>query len=183
MSDQEQTIYVSRECKTDHYDKRLISKIVKEVENGLPRKEAIRIYNLGKSSLDGWMRTYGSLEYQEQTKRKTYTNLQKRTIVTAIEQGRLTIRDAKIAYNIKSEKSIRDWIKHYKSEKVEICIENTLPMANVKRSNQDLEKEALHRALQEAELKIKALNTLIDVAEDQLKVDIRKKSGAKQSQK
>ena len=36
MSDQEQTIYVSRECKSDHYDKRLISKIVKEVENGLP---------------------------------------------------------------------------------------------------------------------------------------------------
>lgn len=54
------------------------------------------------------MRTYGSPEYQEQTKWKTYTNLQKRTIVTAIEQGRLTIRDAKIAYNIKSEKLIRD---------------------------------------------------------------------------
>lgn len=54
------------------------------------------------------MRTYGSPEYQEQTKRKTYTNLQKRTIVTAIEQGRLTIRGAKIAYNIKSEKLIRD---------------------------------------------------------------------------
>ena len=33
----------------------------------------------------------------------------------------------------------------------------------------------------EAELKIKALNTLIDVAEEQLKIDIRKKSGARQS--
>ncbi|QOW10048.1 transposase [Kaistella flava (ex Peng et al. 2021)] len=183
MSDQDQEIYVSREHKTGHYDKRLISKIVKEVENGLPRKEAIRIYGLGKSSLDSWMRTYGSLEYQEKSKRKTYTNLQKRTIVSAIEQGRLTIKDAKIAYHIKSEKSIRDWIKQYKSEKVEICIENTLPMAKVKPSVQDLEKEALHKALQEAELRIKALNTLIDVAEDQLKIDIRKKSGAKQSQK
>lgn len=183
MSDQDQEIYVSREHKTGHYDKRLISKIVKEVENGLPRKEAIRIYDLGKSSLDGWMRTYGSIKYQEQTKRKTYPNLQKRTIVSAIEQGRLTIKDAKIAYHIKSEKSIRDWIKEYKSEKVEICIENILPMAKVKPSVQDLEKEALHKALQEAELRIKALNTLIDVAEDQLKIDIRKKSGAKQSQK
>ena len=45
----------------------------------------------------------------------------------------------------------------------------------------DLEKEALLQALKEAELKIKALNTLIDVAKDQLKIDIRKKSGAKQS--
>ena len=43
------------------------------------------------------------------------------------------------------------------------------------------EKESLEKALKEAELKIKALNTLIDVAEEQLKIDIRKKSGAKQS--
>ena len=39
----------------------------------------------------------------------------------------------------------------------------------------------MEKALKEAELKIKALNTLIDVAEEQLKIDIRKKSGAKQS--
>ncbi|MCX2679386.1 hypothetical protein OOZ15_05470 [Galbibacter sp. EGI 63066] len=36
------------------------------------------------------------------------------------------------------------------------------------------DKEALEKALQEAELKIKALNTLIDVTEEQLKIDIRK---------
>jgi transposase-like protein len=129
------------------------------------------------------MRDYGSPEYQEKIKRRSYTNLQKRTIVTAIEQGRLTIKDAKTAYNIKSEKIIRNWIVQYKSEKVEICIENTSPMAKDKPSSKDLEKEALQKALQEAELKIKALNTLIDVAEEQLKIDIRKKSGAKQSSK
>jgi hypothetical protein len=44
-----------------------------------------------------------------------------------------------------------------------------------------LQTAALQKALREAELKIKALNTLIDVAEEQLKIDIRKKSGAKQS--
>ncbi len=181
METPEQEIYVSREHKQSRYDKRLILKIVKEVENGLPRKEANRIYGLGKASLDGWMRDYGSPEYREKIKRRSYTNLQKRTIVTAIEQGRLSIKDAKTAYNIKSEKIIRNWIVQYKSEKVEICIENTSPMAKEKSSSKDLEKEALQKALQEAELKIKALNTLIDVAEDQLKIDIRKKSGAKQS--
>jgi len=45
------------------------------------------------------------------------------------------------------------------------------------------EAEALKKALEEAQMKIKALNTLIDVAEDQLKIDIRKKSGARQSSK
>ena len=44
-----------------------------------------------------------------------------------------------------------------------------------------LGRVTLQKALQEAELKIKALNTLIDVAEEQLKIEIRKKSGAKQS--
>lgn len=54
-------------------------------------------------------------------------------------------------------------------------------MTKDRSSSKDLEKEALQKALQEAELKIKALNTLIDVAEEQLKIEIRKKSGAKQS--
>ena len=181
MEHQEQEVYASREHKQSRYDKRLILKIVNEVENGLPRKAANRIYGLGKSTLHGWMREYGSMNYQQNIKRKTFSNLQKRTIVTAIEQGRLTIKEAKTAYNIKNEKIIRNWIVQYKSEKVEICIENTSPMAKDKPSSKDLEKEALQKALQEAELKIKALNTLIDVAEEQLKIDIRKKSGAKQS--
>ena len=38
----------------------------------------------------------------------------------------------------------------------------------------------LQQALQDAELKIAALNMLIDVAEEQLKINIRKKPGAKQ---
>jgi transposase-like protein len=181
MKFQEQENYALGEPKGRRYDKRLILKIVKEVEQGLPRKEATRIYGLGQSSLDDWMRVYGSSMYHEKIKRKTYSNLQKRTIVTAIEQGRLTIKEAKIAYNIKTEKSIRDWLLQYKSEKVEICIENSAPMSKEKPSVKDLEKEALQKALQQAELKIKALNTLIDVAEEQLKMNIRKKSGARQS--
>ncbi len=181
MEHQEQEIYASREHKQSRYDRRLILKIVKEIEAGLPRKEANRIYGLGKSTLHSWMRDYGSNNYHLNIKRKTFSNLQKRTIVTAIEQGRLTVKEAKTAYNIKTEKIIRNWLVQYKSEKVEICIENTSQVAKDISSSKDLEKVALQKALQEAELKIKALNTLIDVAEDQLKIDIRKKSGAKQS--
>jgi hypothetical protein len=45
----------------------------------------------------------------------------------------------------------------------------------------DPEKDALKKALEEAQLKISALNTLIDVAEGQFKISIRKKAGARQS--
>jgi transposase-like protein len=181
MEHQEQENYASREKKQSHYDKRLILKVVEEIEKGLPRKEAIRLYGPGKTTLDSWMKNYGSSAYQEHIKRRSYTNLQKRTIVSAIEQGRLTISEAKIAYNVKTKKTIKDWLEQYKSEKVVICVENTSPMPKDRPSSKDLKNEALLKALQEAELKIKALNTLIDVAEEQLKIDIRKKSGAKQS--
>lgn len=52
MEHQEQEVYAVREHKQSHYDKRLILKIVKEVESGLPRKEANRIYSLGKATLN-----------------------------------------------------------------------------------------------------------------------------------
>lgn len=168
---------VERSSKQERYDKRLILKIVQEVEAGLPRKEAKRIYKLGKSSLDVWMKRYGSEHYHQDLKRRSYTKLQKRTIVTAIEQGRMTIKEARSAYNIKTEKTIRDWLLRFKEEKVDLCIEIQPQMAKQKSPD----KQALEKALQEAELKINALNTMIDVAEEQLKIDIRKKSGAKQS--
>lgn len=168
---------VFRSSKQARFDKRLILKIVKEVEEGLPRKDAKRIYGLGRSSLDVWMNRYGSEHYHQNLKRRSYTKLQKRTIVTAIEQGRMTVREARTAYDIKTEKTIRAWILTFKNEKVDLCEETQPQMAN----KVPPERQALEKALKEAELKIKALNTLIDVAEEHLKIDIRKKSGAKQS--
>lgn len=173
--------YAPRTKPQSHYDRRLILKIVKEVEEGLPRKEAIQIYGLGKTSLTAWLREYGSPNYQQHIKRKSYSNLQKRTIVSAVEQGRMSIKEAQVAYKIKSLKTIREWLHHYKSEKVEICIETPPPMGKDKKIVDTASTATLQKALQEAELKIKALNTLIDVAEEQLKIDIRKKFGARQS--
>lgn len=183
MEHKEQEIYAVREHKQSRYDKRLILKVVREIEAGLPRKEANRIYGLGKSTLHGWMQDYGSPNYQQNIKRQCYSNLQKRTIVTAIEQGRMTIKEAQTAYNIKSEKLIRSWLTQYKAEKVDLCFAKEPAMAKKPSPISTAQAEALQKALEEAEMKIKALNTLIDVAEEQLKIDIRKKSGARQSSK
>ena len=183
MEHKEQEIYALREHKQSRYDKRLILKVVSEVESGLPRREANRIYGLGKSTLHGWMQDYGSPHYQQNIKRQCYSNLQKRTIVTAIEQGRMTIKEAQTAYNVKTEKLIRNWLTQYKAEKVELCLAKEPAMDKEPRPISAVQAEALQKALEEAQMKIKALNTLIDVAEEQLKIDIRKKSGARQSSK
>lgn len=60
MEREEQAFYALRKNKQSRYDKRLILKIVREVEAGLPCKEANRIYELGKTSLDSWIKQYGS---------------------------------------------------------------------------------------------------------------------------
>ncbi|MGV0940162.1 hypothetical protein [Empedobacter sp. ULE_I140] len=177
MKKTDEVDYVVRENKYSRYDKRLIMKIVKEVESGLPRKEATRIYGLGKATLDAWMRNYGSEIYHEAIKRRSYTKLEKRTIVSAIEQGRMTVNEAKIAYQIKNVKLINEWVRQYKVEKVDIFSDNESIMDKSILISKKAEKESL----QKVELQIKALNTLIDVAGEHLKIDIRKKFGAKQS--
>ena len=65
MKDQEALIYVARNNKQSRFDKRLILKVVSEIEKGLPRKEAIQTYGLSVPTLDSWMRNYGSQDYQE----------------------------------------------------------------------------------------------------------------------
>jgi transposase len=69
-------------------------------------------------------------------------------------------------------------------ENVELAVYDPFEMKDKPEGQSDLpdpEKEALKKALEDAQLKISALNTLIDVAEDQFKIKIRKKAGARQS--
>ena len=46
--------YAPRPYRFSRYDKRLILKVVQEIEEGLPRKEAIRIYGLEPSIIREW---------------------------------------------------------------------------------------------------------------------------------
>lgn len=177
MRHKEQEVYAIRERKQSHYEQMLILKVVKEVGTGLPRKEANRIYELGKSCLYNWMRKYGSMNYHQNVKRKSYTNLQKRTVVTTIEQGKMSIKEPQTAYSV----IIRNRLEQYKAEKVELYIITETVMAKKTKPVSPAQAEALQKALEEVELKIKALKTLINVPKEQLKINIRKKSGAKQN--
>ena len=68
-------------------------------------------------------------------------------------------------------------------EKYDLVGINTIsPMPKTPKKKSGDEVRDLQQALAEAQLKIKALDTMIDIAEEQLKIDIRKKSGAKQSE-
>ncbi len=177
----EEIVYLKRKTSRSRYDSRLIMKIVKEIESGVPRKAIELKYGVGHESLRTWVQRYSSADYQPPV-RKVYTTSEKRSIVRAVEGG-MSISEAVIVFGISYRSLIQHWMKKFKVENAEISISNPIEMPKKTTDTSAAEIKALRQALSEANLKIKALDTLIDVAQENLKIDIRKKPGARQSAK
>jgi len=164
------------------YSRKIALEAVRLAEDGVCRKEIREKFNLGSQTLDSWMRRYGSQEYQH-NKRRIYSKKERRAVINAVLHQGMSYREAQVAFGLCSVDSVRRWVKESLEEKPDLC-EAVEPMAkNNKKEQEPEDVAALRRELELAKLKIEALNTLIDVAEDQLKIDIRKKSGARRSSK
>jgi len=172
-------IYSERTSKQQRFDKRLILHIVHLVEQGTPRRDLMDQYGMASCTLGDWIRRYSS----KVSKYKSYTVSEKRSVVRAVESG-MSVKQAQIVFNISYPSVIRGWIKKFTSENAELSGFKTIEVPKkTPETSEALELKALKKALEEANLKIRALDTMIDIAEDQLKIDIRKKSGARQSSK
>ena len=106
----------------------------------------------------------------------------KRWLVREIAVGRMTVQQALDKFNFQSKDPyslLKNWRKQYAPE-----IELTLPLMSEKEriKSEALQKriKELEKQLEHSQMKNIALETLIDVAEETLKVPIRKKAGAKQ---
>jgi transposase len=164
-----------------HFDKQLIKEIIKAVERGCSRAELIKRYGMAKSTLADWVREYASPIYH--ASQKPLSAPQRRSLVRAVVERGMTLQEAKLTYQLPSTKVVSRYILMAEKEKTELRRIALLMPANETRSEalSADDAAALKKALEEAELKIKALNTLIDVAEEQFKIAIRKKPGARQS--
>lgn len=124
-------------------------------------------------------------------RKPVYDQAFKSTICLEVLWGNLSYSEARSAYGIKGQGTIPRWVKQYQNQ----TVSGNLHSMNVKDSNthginpeeggdksEDLQKKnhELEAALKMAKLKITALETLIDIAESDLNIDIRKKSGTKQ---
>jgi transposase len=166
-----------------HFQTNLRDELIKLIEDGVPRSVIVYQYGVSRSTLCDWMRNHGSKEYQAKQRGKHLTEVEKRSVVRQVEQGELTPHAARKTYGI-SGSTLNKWLKASVKENVELAVYDPFEMKDKPEGQPDLpdpEKEALKKALEEAQLKISALNTLIDVAEDQFKIKIRKKAGARQS--
>lgn len=172
-------IYSERSNKKQRFDKRLIAHIIGLAQQGVPGRDLIREYGMASCTLRDWMRR----DSTSVPVRKSYTTTEKRSVVRAVETG-MGVKQAQIAFNVSSRSLVQRWIKEFKEENAELSANKTIEVAKkTADTSEDLELNALKKALEEANMKIRALDTMIDIAEQQLKIDIRKKSGAKQSSK
>src|SRR5476649_2781826 len=197
-----------RYARRGHFEPDLRDELIKEIEAGTPRSVIVYQYGVSRTAISKWMRDHSSRvltgmppncgpasisrtaiskwmrdhsSEAYQLKRGSHlTEAEKRSIVGQVEQGELTAYAARKAHGISGD-TLNKWLRSSVKENAELAAYDPFEMKGTSTGQPDPEKEALKKALEEAQLKISALNTLIDVAEGQFKIRIRKKAGARQS--
>ncbi len=110
----------------------------------------------------------------------------KRKVVQELYSGVLSLSEMRRKYNL-GNSTITRWEQWYKEDQ-----EQLLPSTAMKSSDKEPEitvadlsapqrNESLEEELRQAKLKIICLETMIDVAEQTLQIEIRKKPGTKSS--
>ena len=168
-------IHSKRSDPSSRFDKRLILQVVQEVEAGLSRKDACVQYGVAYCTVNEWMRKLASENYRASL-RKTFSAQQRRKIIRLVTEGKITREQARELYKV-SGKTLNTWLREAKKEDADLAELNQSVMIINGTNCSTIE---LHSQLQQAQLKIKALETMIDLAEQQFKIAIRKKPGAKQ---
>ncbi|WP_131539952.1 hypothetical protein [Pedobacter nototheniae] len=114
--------------------------------------------------------------------RNAYEVSFRRWLVSQLEAREMTVSEAIKKFNISPSSGpvlIGAWRKRYSKDIIPAPEEMT---EQEKQKLNTLQKQvkAMEKQLEDARMRNIALNTLIDVAEEKLKINIRKKPGAKQ---
>ena len=113
-----------------------------------------------------------------------YSDEFKKGVVDEVLRGVISKEEARWKYGIKGSSAILNWIRKFEGNKSQFMNAKKNPVKSGK-SAEELEAEnaRLKQELEIEQLRNRALNVMIDIAENQFKIPIRKKSGAKQSKK
>ena len=113
-----------------------------------------------------------------------YSDEFKQMVVNEVYKGLISKEEAKRKYGIKGNSAVLNWIRKFDGSKT-TAMSNKKHKSDSGKSKEELEAEniRLKQELEMEHLRNRALNVMIDLAEDQFKIPIRKKSGARQSRK
>ena len=106
-------------------------------------------------------------------------------VIQEVLEGKRTKEEARRFYGIKGKSAILEWIRHYSGEKG--YGRGGKAMSSEEKPNNKVIKEQatrilkLEKALRTEQLRVALSNKMIDIAEAEFEIQIRKKSGAKRS--
>ena len=105
----------------------------------------------------------------------------KRKICEELLTGRVTVNELRVKYQIPGNGTVYRWLRQYQQDQTELL--SSFPMAQPleQLDNGNLSNKELQRELELSKAKVATLETMIDIAEEQFNIEIRKKSGTKQS--
>lgn len=111
-----------------------------------------------------------------------YSDEFKRSVVKEVLETRISKEEARRRYGIKGKSSILNWIRKFDASEIYVMKKQILPQHR-ETTQLEAENKRLREELELERLKTLSLNVMIDIAEEQYKIPIRKKSGAKQLKK
>jgi transposase-like protein len=111
-----------------------------------------------------------------------YTEEFKLSVIQEVLGGKISKEEARRQYGIKSKSAILEWTRQYSGEE---GYDNRGKKLKSKQTKQKLAEQKariseLEEALRVEKLKVAINNKMIDIAETEYGIEIRKKSGAKQ---
>ncbi|MEE8437614.1 MAG: transposase [Candidatus Neomarinimicrobiota bacterium] len=109
-----------------------------------------------------------------------YSSAFKCQVVKQIEGGKFTVAEARRVYDITGAATIQSWLKAYGKEHL-LPHRVIVKMKNESDKVKQLEKEkqALESALAQSQLKVLAMESMIEVAESHYRIKIKKNYGSK----
>jgi transposase len=113
---------------------------------------------------------------------KHYSDEFKQSVVKQVLLGCICKEEARRRYGIKGKSAVLNWIRKFDGSQ-------TYQMKNKSKAKLpgatqlEAENKRLRQEIELERLRVLSLNVMIDLAEEQFKIPIRKKSGAKQSKK
>lgn len=113
-----------------------------------------------------------------------YSDVFKQSVVNEVLNGLIKKDEARRKYGIKGKSAVLNWMRKFDTSNT-CTMKSKDKQANTEKTGEELEaeNERLREKLDLEQMRNKALNVMIDIAEDQFKIPIRKKHGAKQSKK
>lgn len=110
---------------------------------------------------------------------KRYSEAFKLKVVSEIESGKFRIGEAARVYDITGSTTIYRWLRKYgKSSLIQKVVVVKTKNESDKIKQLEKEKRELESALAKTQIKLLAMETLIDVAESHYRIDIKKNCGA-----